>query len=658
MQRHTRKRKQLPSYPIIPPYKSSIYPGNDFYSYVNGDWIRHVNMPPYLSSYGVSEEIEGVINMELEDILHNARKAVKTNTHMGIHHPQYLLGTLTESVLNNSSQHLNVKFVHSLVSSLRCIRDLFDIGSSLGDFIRHQISTIFEFIISPMKTDSKQIRLIISPGSLGLPDPSYYITDGKHTTHILSAYDNLLKKLGKEFDIPDLNQLIIMEQRIAQSMIISMDSNEEEILVVGKDLKNKYPNIPWISIFESATGWSETEFNNHEIVVTSTNFLKDINMWFHEISIEDWKRLLSGQILLHMLSLLPPPFDNWDFELFGRRMKGQREKMPQHRLALHLAEQWVGKSLGSEFIRLHVPTIVKTEALAIANEIKQSASRILSTTEWLDENTRIKASIKVNGIYLGVAYPKKIEKNDVAELYPDQMIKNILKLSEMDYKQELRRINTPSQPHVWEDNVFAVNAYYYNEANRLVLPAGILRWPFFHKNASDGWNFGGLGCTIGHEISHAFDDDGKDYDENGNRNPWWSRVEQMRYHKKTKELVELYNKTKYYGKNLNGILTLSENIADLCGVSISLGALNRRIKGQMPEKRKKEMRDFFTSYAVSWRTKEKKEKVLQSLFMDVHAPPSARVNNIVCQFEEWYECFDIQPNHILYKKPDERIRIF
>ena len=658
MSRHTRKRKQLPSYPIIPPYKSSIHPGNDFYSYVNGDWIRHVNMPPYLSSYGISEEIEGVINTELEDILHDARKVVQSKTNLGTHHPQYLLGTLTESVLNTSSQHLNVKFLHSLVSSLQCIRDLSDIGSSLGDFIRHQVSTIFECIISPMKTDSKLLRLILSPGSLGLPDISYYMTDGKHVTHIIRAYDNLLKKLGKEFDIPDLNQIIIMEQRIAKSILKSMN-NEDEVLLQGNELKMKYPNIPWDSIFESAIGWSENELNKNKIVITSPNFLKDVNTWFHDISIEDWKRLLAGQLILHMLSLLPPPFDDWEFELFGHRMKGQREKMPQHRLALHLAEQWVGKSLGSEFIRLHVPTIVKTEAMAIANEIKHSASRILSTTEWLGENARKKAGIKVKSIYLGVAYPNKIEKNDmVAELYPDQMLKNILKLSELDFKDELKHINTPSKPHVWEDNVFAVNAYYYNESNRLVLPAGILRWPFFHKNASDGWNFGGLGCTIGHEISHAFDDDGKDYDEHGNRNPWWSKEEQMRYHTKTKELVNLYNKTKYYGKHLNGILTLSENIADLCGVSIALGALNRRIKGQTPEKRKKELCDFFTSYAVSWRTKEKKEKVLQALFMDVHSPPSARVNNIVCQFEEWYECFDVHPNHDLYKKPDERIRIF
>ena len=657
MPRHTRKRKQVPSYPSIPPYKISEQPGDDFYMHVNGNWIRHITMPPYLSSYGVSEEIEEVINKELEDILNDARKTVRSKSINPKYGPQYLLGTLTESVLNNSAQQNNVKFLKSLVASLRCIRDIMDVGASLGEFLRHQIPTIFQFIVSPMKTNSKILRLILTPGSFGLPDTSYYFAEGAHTTHILRAYDKLLKKLGDEFDIPDLNQIFMLEQKIASSIIMSRDT-DDEILLTGNQLKTKYPNIPWNSIFESSLGLTGLEFNMQKVVITNTKFLRDINSLFYEIPLESWKQLLAGQVILHMLPLLPPPFDNWEFELFAHRMKGQAEKMPQHRLALHLAEQWLGDSLGNEFVRLYVPYIIKTGALAIANEIKSAAIKLVLNTNWLDIPTRKKAAEKIKYIYLGVAFPRKMNTNENVELYADNMLKNILKLSELDFIDESKRIDTKSQPRVWDDNVFAVNAYYYNEANRLVLPAGILRWPFFHKNASNGWNFGGLGCTIGHEISHAFDDDGKDYDEHGNKNPWWSKGEQQRYRKKTHALIELYNKTTYYGKHLNGELTLCENIADLCGVSIALVALKRRIRRLPQESIQKEMRDFFTSYAVSWRTKEKKEKGLQSLFMDVHAPPSARVNNIVCQFDEWYECFNIQPGNVLYKEPSERIRIF
>jgi predicted metalloendopeptidase len=332
--------------------------------------------------------------------------------------------------------------------------------------------------------------------------------------------------------------------------------------------------------------------------------------------------------------------------------------MPKDKLTLHLSKHWLGASLGSLFIGKYVSKEIKQQAKSIALEIRDSAITIVSSTEWLDESTRQKAMNKIRSIYFGVAYPSVIKKDKYTQLHPEQMIKNILLLSELDFKDEMKKINTELHSDEWEDDVFAVNAYYYNEGNRLILPAGTLRWPFFDTRASDGWNFGGLGCAIGHEISHAFDEDGKDFDEHGNKNVWWSRGEQVKYHKKTKALIELYNRTIHSGQHVNGVLTLSENIADLCGVSIALGALKRRLKGMPSHIAKKELCDFFTSYAVSWRTKEKKEKVAQSLIIDVHAPPSVRVNNIVCQFQEWYDCFDIQPGDHLYKDPTERIRIF
>ena len=259
-----------------------------------------------------------------------------------------------------------------------------------------------------------------------------------------------------------------------------------------------------------------------------------------------------------------------------------------------------------------------------------------------------------------MAYPSKFKKDIKTSLHPEKLVYNVLKLAEADFIYELDKVNKTLENSEWDDSVFAVNAYYYNEGNRLILPSGILRWPFFHSKASDGWNFGGLGATIGHEICHAFDEDGKNYDEHGFKKTWWSNKESERFEEKTESLIELYNKTKYFDQNINGSLTLSENIADLAGLSISLNALKKRLlkKGVKEQEYKKQLQDFFKSYATSWRTKEKKQKALQSIFMDVHAPAMARVNNIVCQFDDWYECFDVKPGDNLYKAPEERIRIF
>lgn len=224
---------------------------------------------------------------------------------------------------------------------------------------------------------------------------------------------------------------------------------------------------------------------------------------------------------------------------------------------------------------------------------------------------------------MGIAYPSYVPQEDLVKLNPERLVENVLTLAEADFQDEIQRVDMPLNVKVWDDPVFAVNAYYYNEGNRLILPAGILRWPFFRTDASDGWNYGGLGASIGHEISHAFDNDGKDYDDHGNRNPWWSNQEAAAYQKKTKALIELYSKTKYFGHPLNGYLTLSENIADLGGVDIALTALKILLKQRNagPEAVKKELRDFFMSYAVSWRTKEKKLRLCKaSLWMFMHHP--------------------------------------
>jgi predicted metalloendopeptidase len=334
--------------------------------------------------------------------------------------------------------------------------------------------------------------------------------------------------------------------------------------------------------------------------------------------------------------------------------------MPQRRLALRLAEEWLTGSLGDVYVRRYVAPLVKTRASSIAQEIRRVASEQAGSTEWLEPKTRSIASAKVKNIYLGIAYPSTIQKDEKTTLDPEQLVKNVLTLAELDFVNEMEKINTRLKPEVWDDSVFAVNAYYYNEGNRLILPAGILRWPFFDIAAGDGWNFGGLGATIGHEITHAFDNDGKDYDEFGNKKPWWSKAETVRYTEKANALIRLYNKTHYFGRHLNGHLTLSENIADLGGVAFALEALKRRLKARRASQAetKKEICDFFISFAVSWRTKEKKEKAMQSLFMDVHAPPHARVNNIVSQFDDWYEYFNIKPGDRLYRAPEDRIKIF
>jgi putative endopeptidase len=653
--RRTRYKTSHPTKPDVPPVSKTIQPGTDFYKFVNGTWLRHVNMPPYLSSYGVSEEIEDEINKELMAILLESQEKVVTKPDHVLPHTVYLLGALTESALNIKSQDLNIKTLKKLVSSLRCIRDTNELASTIGDFMKYRIKCIFSSIVVPPESNNRYLRFALMPGDLGLPDPAYYEDIESRT---IGAYSRLLKKLSDDFEIQGLETIVGFEREMAVGLLKSRGDREE--VLTGHELMVKYTHIPWLPLFHSLLHASKSEFESMKILIPSLHWLSSVNSWFKSVSIEQWKLLLSAHMMLHFLPFLPPPYDDLEFELYGHRMRGQSKKTPQQRLALRVAQTLLTGSLGDMFVRRHVPSRIKTVATDLANEIRLTAIRRVGEVDWLDLKTRHVAQKKLKNMEFGIAYPTVIQKDRKTNLNPENLVENILKLSHLDFLDETEKINTVMNRKTWDEAVFAVNAYYYNESNHLILPAGILRWPFFDVHASDGWNFGGIGATIAHEICHGFDNDGKEFDETGNRRPWWDKTELRAYNKKTKDIIELYNKTTYFGHHLNGTLTLSENIADLGGVAIALEALKDRMKkrGASEEEKKRQIRDFFISYAVSWRVKDRKEKAVQSLFMDSHAPAPARVNNIVSQFDDWYEYFDIKPGQVLYKPSNERIRIF
>ena len=652
---HTRKKgKDLK----MPPLNKNIKPGTDFYEYVNANWLKHVNMPSYLSSYGISEEIEDLIEPRLESIIAKAEKEVVAIANKKLEEDTILLGSLQRSAMDRGSQTLSVKFVKNILSNLRCMRDTNDVAITIAEFVKYHVPCPVQIVTQPSETHSRELRLCLGPCDVTLPDSSYYTVDAPGRTHLLEVYNNLLTKLGDFFEINNMNLFVGVERIIAEAL--EETKGEEQILMKGSELISLYPNVPWQSFAKTAFAINENKFNTFKLLIMSPTWLKHLNYWFKTWTLDNWRVWLSGTLLVYTLPLLPPPFDDLHFDFFDRRLRGQNEKLPQHLVGLKMCKKWLSAPLGKKYIECCVHPELKRSAMGLANEILDTCIERLKTTEWLEQSTRLKAIKKVKNVFLGIAYPDQMPASPKVDLNPEEFIKNIFALGTSYFEDELKKANTILQPEKWEDAIFEVNAYYYNEGNRLIIPVGILNYPFYDIESSDGWNFGGIGATIGHEITHAFDMDGKDYDEHGNNAPWWSPQDNRNYSQKTKNIISLFNKTHYFGQSINGTLTLSENIADLGGMALALAALKARLgrKQISKEDYKKEICNFFISYAVSWRTKEKRKKAIQSLITDMHSPPQARVNNIVRQFDDWYDCFDIEPGNPLYTAPHERIRIF
>jgi putative endopeptidase len=652
--RKCRIKTSIPKKPDIPPVQDLIKPGNDFYGFVNSKWIRYANMPSYLSSYGVSEEIESIINTQLLSLIDNCRKQVQNIPDKNISQSSYLIGTLAESALNTQSQKNNIRFLKSFISNFKCLRNTDEVAGAIGSLVRAKIPTILNCKILPELHTMVQ-RFSLFTGTLGLPDPMYYT---EQYQSVLKKYASLLNRLGIDFEFQGLMNIIPLETEMSKKIIET--SYEDEVYMTGLELKSRYKSIPWDAFFKAAADWNPSEINSKKIMVSYNGWFRYVNQLFKELTLDHWKSLLASHCILHFLPVLPPPYDDMHFELYRKELRGQSEKIPQKMMSLYLIQDYLTGSLGYLYVKTFVSRCVKQQATILVKDILEASKERLDEVTWLEKSSRERAKKKISNIYAGIAYPDVIERDHTISLNSQQLIQNLINLSNKDFDESLKQISKPLDPKKWTDPVFSVNAYYYNEGNRLILPSGILQWPFFHVGASDGWNYGGIGAVAGHELCHAFDNDGKLYDETGRKINWWTRRDSQAYQKKTKEIIELFNKTKFFGKSIDGSLTLSENIADLAGLALALTALKRRfvIKKVSKEEARNELCNFFISFAVSWRTKEKKEKIFQSLFMDVHSPPFSRVNNVVSQFDEWYECFDVKPGDKLYRTPEQRIRIF
>ena len=386
-----------------------------------------------------------------------------------------------------------------------------------------------------------------------------------------------------------------------------------------------------------------------------------LNTMFKKTTLETWKTWMRAMTILSFIEYLPPPYDDLHFDLYGKALRGNSEKIPQKYLMLRALQTFTPQDLGRIFVKMGVENGTKARATRMVKQLKEATIDRLRALEWMDKSTKTRAIHKVESMLFQVAFPDAWSpETETMDILPDRALLNILTLSTKDTDKmiaDLHANKCKKSEESWSDGAFEVNAYYYPEGNMMVVPAGILRPPFFDLSRSNAWNLGGIGAAIGHEITHGFDEDGRFYDATGNYKNWWTDNDSRTFTKLTRALIDLFDGQEYMGGKVNGKLTLSENLADLGGIAIALQALSESLPKDNAG-RKKAYKEFFTSYAVSWRNKDRAKKAKQSLLLDRHAPAPLRVNLIVKQFEEFYIAFDIKPEDSGYIPPELRIKLW
>ena len=631
--RHRRKTRRRLScrIPIQVQVKTSSYKANtNFYRWVNSSWLSKSKIPAYQSGISVSDELEDCIEKRIMNLL-----LPPPATPFG-----HSISLLSHSALTSRTQQTSVVLLTQILGTLNCIETTDDLARHLGGLAAARITSIFSLTLNVLP--SNRVELSITP------DPA-----GTDTYDRTASYRHMLRELGKEVHIPDLETVIPFERHLNDTYD-RLYTETPPVKTSIRSLSKRFPGFAWALWCEAATGSCDLDA---PIYIRNIPYIKFLISQLRQ-PIAVWKLFLARIYVVHAARYLPPPFDTLHHAYFGRILKGQRVKTPQHRLFYTIVSNYLTEPLSKAlWEELGDPKHLHSFR-AFTHRILDAAKKRMETVEWMRPATRVAAAEKLNSTLLELARPRSWNTYKPPPLDNDCLLRNIYTLGRWNTEQNLKRVGKPYTN--WEEGIFVVNAYYFNENNEMMIPYATTLPPFYDEKAPLGWNYGSIGAVIGHELCHGFDEDGKDYDPKGRHKVWWTRKDLRSYKRTTRRLVRLYNKQRVLGQPVNGSKTLSENIADLGGLGIALDAFKQDLddKGITGEARRRALQTFFISFAVSWRTKTRPEKERTSLLTDRHAPAELRVNLIVNQFDEFYEAFGVKEGDKMWREPSARIRIF
>lgn len=641
---------KCPTYPKLYKTQKQIAAGKDFFQHINGNWIKSIHLEPTETSKSVSSEIQRNINNNLLKLI---IKSIKTPYNADRH----AVAQFAKALYNKQSGAIAQNTVQILLNQVDCLTGSdtalhIQIAKIMGIRTYKGMFSIFGIGESPEEKHSKHIRMTIYTTTKGLPNKEYYLKP-----KIFNYYKFFLKTIGSAFHFEGLEQFADLEKKYVD--ILDNADEEDTVTMIGKSIQAITPTIPWIE-FMDQLGINRHEFLTKKYNVYSKKWLKYVNTMFKTYSVSDWKIWLRASLIISYAQFLPPNLNKYNFHLYNYLLNGQQKPSSHLSTIVSMTKENLEIPLSRIYIDEFNMKDLRNEMRAFMETIRDATIQRIQTLEWMNPKTRLKAAAKVRNINFGVLYITQSYNYNTPQL-GSNVIENLQILGQAYMDRALTIVRKKYSTDLWDEvPVYNVNAYYMSAGNRLFIPAAIATWPFYCSGASIGWNYGALGSVIGHEITHAFDDNGREFDQYGNRADWWTEGDIDAYEKKTRDIIALFNKSRLYGRNVDGKQTLSENIADLGGIAISLEALKKQLekRGANDTERLQMYRDFFEAFATSWREKERKEHCIRKLILDVHSPAIFRVNNIVAHFQEFYDAYNICVKDPMYIEPDKRLTIF
>jgi predicted metalloendopeptidase len=638
---------------------ASVRPQDDFFVNLNGKWLAKTEIPSDKSSWGSFEKLDDDTKPQLRAIIEaaaaNPNKAAGTDAQR--------IGDFFASYMDEAKlEELRLTPLKAELDRVAALQDKKEIPALIAHFNRYGVTAPYAFGIHQDNKDSTRYVADLYQDGLSLPDRDYYLkkTDKKMAGTLARYQQHVTRMLtlaGNANAAADARAIVALETEIAKiqwTKVQLRDPVKAYNKVPLDQLSKLAPGYDWSTWLKDTGIAGKVDY----VIVSQPSFVTGYNKLLAKTPLATWKAYFQWHVIHANAPYLAKDFALENFAFYGTVLSDVKEQQPRWKRAVNATDGALGESLGKLYVEQHFPAERKARMEALVKNLLEAFKQSISTLDWMSPETKLQAQAKLAKFTTKIGYPNKWRDYARLVVVKDDLVGNVHRSHAFEYEKELNKLGKPIDREEWGMKPQTVNAYYNPELNEIVFPAAILQPPFFDADADDAVNYGGIGAVIGHEISHGFDDQGAQYDGDGNLRDWWTKADHKNFAAKTRMLVKQYNGySPVKGYFVNGELTLGENIADNSGAAIAYKAYLISLGGQpapVIDGLTGEQR-FYMGFGQVWRSKIREAQQIVYLKTDPHSPDQFRANGTVRNQPGFYNAFGVKPGDKMYLAPQDRV---
>ncbi|MBI5404399.1 MAG: M13 family metallopeptidase [Ignavibacteriae bacterium] len=642
----------------------SVNPGDDFFLYANGNFIKRNPIP-------ASESVYGIFNLITDDVYEYLKKIciddMNDNTAVKGSNTQKIGDFFFSGMDSAGIEKQGAGPLKKWMEKIDRIKDVKDVLKVAAELHTAGVGPLYIFYTSQDDMQSSVYKAFLYQGGIGLPNRDYYFKDDERTKNIRAKYikhiENLLLLIGYKPDEAKnaAKEIMKLETQLAKSsrkLEELRDSYANYNRRTFKELSEITPSINWREVF-NIYGVKKTD----TVIVCQPEFFAELEKVLNDYDIDVLKDYLKWNLIDETAGLLSNKFSDEHFDFHGKVLSGTTEQRPRFKRVLDNTNDLLGEILGMEYVRIYFSPEDKARTRQMVDNVFDAFAERVRNLDWMSEETKQKALLKLGTVDKKIGYPDKWKDYSTLEISRNSYLTNIFNARNWEFKKNIAKMDKPVDKTEWHMNPQTCNAYYSSSNNEIVLPVAIMTVPGKKMSElDDAFLYGYVGAsTIGHELTHGFDDEGRNYDADGNLKGWWTAEDSAKFVSKAQKLVEQFdNFVVLENMHVNGKATLGENIADLAGLVLGFEALKKTkewqekkvIGGFTVEQR------YFLGYAFSWAVYYRDELLARRIMTDVHSPPFLRINGPMSNLKEFYEAFGVKEGDKLYRQESERVKIW